>query len=46
MTTQFNGTEFVTLAQKATTKPAMVSGRSTIVIRREQRRNRRANRAI
>ena len=46
MTTQFNGTEFVMVEQKPTRKALAVSGRNTIVLRREQRRNRRAIRAI
>ena len=46
MTTQFNGTEFVMVEQKPTRKPMTATGRNTIVLRREQRRNRRAIRAI
>lgn len=46
MTTQFNGTEFVMVEQKPTRKALAVSGRNTIMIRRELRRNRRATRAI
>ncbi|WP_427451333.1 hypothetical protein [Litorimonas sp. WD9-15] len=46
MTTQLNGTEFVTLTDTAARRATPSPVRTTIALRRDQRRVRRANRAI